>query len=113
MKKGFTLIELLATIIILGLVIAISYPKILEMLEKKEKELDSEKVQLLNNAADQYMGENLNTYPPTLGTTYCFSIDTLDSENLIPFELEDYKNKNIKVKIGKNNNSYTIVDSCE
>ena len=37
--KGFTLIELLATVVLLGLIFAITFPKILEIVERKNKEI--------------------------------------------------------------------------
>ena len=36
MKKGFTLIELLAIIVLLGFIFVLTFPKVLEIAEKKE-----------------------------------------------------------------------------
>lgn len=50
MKKGFTLIELLAIIVLLGLVFAISYPKIIEIIEKKDTEIDEVTINKIGRA---------------------------------------------------------------
>lgn len=113
-KYGFTLIELLATVTLLGIILALTYPKILEIIERKETQIDDETFSLITNAADQYMITNINEYPKNIGATYCFDIDQLDRQNLIPIDIDKYQEKGIKVKIGKNNqNSYTIIDKCE
>ena len=118
MKKGFTLVELLAVIILIGVLLVFTYPKILDIKEKKEIEVDSAKEKLINNAALEYMNNNLNDYPQVLGNRYCISLETLDNENLIPIEIDDVLEKYdyVRIKIGINNNySYTLVkaDSVE
>ena len=98
MKKGFTLAELLAVVILLGLLLGIVYPKVLEIYEEKEQELDSAKLELLYTAADQYVDSQ--------------SLSISDKENLIPIEVDAKTlKKYIHIKVGKTN-SYTIVDSC-
>lgn len=126
MKKGFTLVELLATISLIALLLIIVYPKVLNISEQKEKELDDAKRTLINNAVLDYMNMHSNDYPQNesdIGSTYCFSIEMLDYENLIPVEIDDVlENYNyVKIKIGLNrNHSYTIFysedeldDKCE
>lgn len=114
MKKGFTLIELLAIIILLSLLFLLVYPKVLNISEKKEKEIDIAKQKLINNATLDYMNSNLNDYPQDVGAEYCFELTLLDNENLIPLDIsdiEEYYNF-IKVKIGVNHNySYTLIQA--
>lgn len=114
MKKGFTLVELLAVIILLGLLLILVYPRVLEQIEKKEVEIDEYTSELIFSAADQYMLDDLNTYPNTVGKTYYISVSTLDNENLIPVDVEGVIDKCVQIKIGSNgNNSYELVDECE
>ncbi len=112
MKRGFTLVELLAVITLLGMLLAFTYPKIADIKEKKEKELDSAKVTLIENAAKSYMDTNLNEYSQNIGDTHCIELDTLVNENLVPVDIKEIQEKYnyVKVKIGLNgNNSYTLV----
>lgn len=56
MNKGFTLIELIAVIIILGVVSSISYPKILDVIEKsKISAFDSAKKNIISAAKNKYI----------------------------------------------------------
>ena len=109
MKKGFTLIELLAIIVLLGFIFSLTFPKILEIAEKKEIEIDEATQKLIYNGVDQYMRNDIDSYPKKIGNTYCFKIDTIDKENLIAISVDDYLDKYVKVKIGKTN-SYSIVE---
>lgn len=106
-NKGFTLVELLAIIILLGVLVLIVYPKILEVIEKKNSEIDKATLDIFYSAADEYMKKNPNDYSKTIGDTYCFNITDLDSENLIPIDIAKYKDKGIQVKIGEKN-SYKL-----
>ena len=112
MKKGFTLIELLAVIILLGFVFVLTFPKVLETIEKKEVEIDDATKKLIYNAVDEYMVKNMDDYPKQIGETYCFLIDKIDKENLIAISVDDYLDNYVKVKIGKTN-SYSIVNDSE
>lgn len=112
MKKGFTLIELLAVIILLGFLFVLTFPKVLEIIEKKEVEIDDATRKLIYNAVDEYMVKNMDDYPKEIGNTYCFLIDKIDKENLIAISVDDYLDNYVKVKIGKTN-SYSIVNEDE
>lgn len=111
-KNGFTLVELLAIIILLSLLMLLVFPKVLETTEKKQAEIDNSKKTLIENAAFEYMNNDINNYPQDIGKIYCFKLDTLDKENLIPVDISDVKKEYtyITVKIGVNNsNSYNLV----
>ena len=110
--KGFTLMELIAIVTLLGLLLIVVFPKILNISEKKQLEIDESKKQLVYNAVLDYMNQNMNSYPQDLGNQYCILIDTLDRENLIPVYISDItENYNyIRIKIGLNNNhSFTFI----
>lgn len=51
MKKGFTLIELLAVIFILGLILLIIMPSIVDILNRTKTKLNDEQISQIENAA--------------------------------------------------------------
>lgn len=111
-KNGFTLVELLAVIILLALLMMLVYPKVIDMAEKKQIEIEESKKELINNAVLDYMSSNLNSYPQTIGEEYCILLETLDKENLIPVDISDIQEKYnyVRVKIGANKvNSYVLI----
>ncbi len=115
-NNGFTLVELLAVIILLTLLITFVYPKVINIAEKKEEEIDSAKVTLIQNAVLDYMYKDINKYPQNVGAKYCFKLEDLDNENLIPTDISEIKkeNKVITVTIGKNNsNRYEFGSECK
>lgn len=114
MKHGFTLVELLAIITLLSLLFLLIYPKVIDIADKKEIEIDSSKQELINNAALDFMNENVNDYPEEIGEEYCLSLETLDNESLIPVDISDIKKQYnyVKIKIGVNSNhSYDLMKS--
>lgn len=122
MKKGFTLVELLAVITLLGILVIIIFPTVLEMIDKKTAQIDEEKINLIYSSADTYMRNNINDYPAYEGNVYCISVKKLSDEQLIPFETDDnilYADNNkteniVRIAIGANNkNAYQIVKNGE
>jgi hypothetical protein len=63
------------------------------------------------------MNNNSNDFPQNesdIGKKYCFSIEMLDNENLIPVEIDDVLEQYnyVQIKIGLNrNHSYTLLNS--
>jgi type IV pilus assembly protein PilA len=76
-KKAFTLVEMLAVIIILGILVALSFPKILEMVEKENGEISDAELQLIYTATKSYLYDNANQYPAREGKNYCITMDAL------------------------------------
>ena len=111
-RNGFTLTELLAIIVLLSLLVVFVFPKIIEIVEKKQTEIDDATLDLIYSGVDEYMRNNKNDFPKTIGVSYCVSINTLNNENLVPVDLRKYKTKFVEVKIGKRKNSYKINDTC-
>lgn len=112
MKKGFTLVELLAIVILLGIILVLIYPNIVNLFEEKTGDIEESKLIAIYDAAEQYIDSNINEYPKTVGETYCFKVDFLDTENLISLEVENYLDKSVQVRIGKKSNYSKIVESC-
>lgn len=114
MKKGFTLLELLGVIAILGMLVLISYPVILEQIEKKQKEVDQARTELIQSAADTYIGEHPEEYPYRVGNQFCISLDQLVEENLVAVDVSDVKQRGVHVNMGSNHNiTYRLIEKCE
>ena len=104
MKKGFTLAELLGVTVLLALVVVIAYPVMLNIFEEQKDELDTNKKEIIENVAINYVKSNLNDYPYREQQNSCVFLKTLVDNNLIPYEVEDaWLNRIIKVNMGSNN----------
>ena len=93
-NNGFTLVELLAVIVILGSILAIAVPAILDVVERSKRETSIESGQLYVNAVNKYM--NLSTidsskYEPFIKT------------NQTVYSIDDMKNVKVKNKPSKDN----------
>ncbi len=114
MKKGFTLLELLGVIAILGILVLIAYPVILEQVEKKQKDVNQARIELIESAADIYIGEHPEEFPYRVGNQFCISLDTLVEENKIAVDVSDVKQRGIHVNMGGNHNiTYRLIEKCE
>ena len=113
MKRGFTLVELLAVTVLLGLIMAVSYPTLFKTFEDKEDEIDESKKQIIENAAINYVKLNINEYPYKEGNT-CLFLKTLIDENKISFEVDEILFDRI-IKINMYNNKYSaeVLDKNE
>ena len=118
MKKGFTLIELLGVIVILGILVLIAFPPLLNQIKKSKNEINESTKLLIIDAAKDYVSDNTNDYDQINGMTYCIPITTLTENNYLN---ENLKNENLdnidtskKVKLMyKNNNfEYEVTNNC-
>lgn len=75
-KKGFTMIELLAVLVILGLLIVIAVPNIIDIFNEKKEELYSQTVIELERITGQYLIENPSLYA------------TIDNDGYVNVEIE-------------------------
>lgn len=119
MKKGFTLIELLGVIVILGILVLVAFPPLLNQIKKSKNEINDATKALVIDAAKDYVEDNINNYEKTNGSTYCINISTLTENNYLN---ENLKNENLdnidiskKVKLMYKNNKfeYEITNECE
>lgn len=104
MKRGFTLAELLGVTVLLALIVAVSYPVILNTFGKKQDELDSYKREMIETAAINYIKSNLNEYPLEEKQNSCIFLKTLVDNNLVGYEVDEkLYNRIVKVNLGINN----------
>lgn len=104
MKRGFTLAELLGVTVLLALIVAVSYPVMINIFEEKQGEIDSYKREIIENAAINYVKTNLNEYPYKDKQNSCVFLKTLVDNNLISYELEDeLLNRIVKINMSSNN----------
>lgn len=114
MRKGFTLLELLGVIALLGILVLVSYPIVMEQIEKKQQEVNEARAQLIYSATDAYIAEHPEEYPSQIGNQYCISLDTLVDENKVAADVSDIKQRGVQVIMGSNHNiTYRLVDMCE
>ena len=78
-KKGFTLVEVIACMAILGILAAISYPAILNMVASHKKQQYEEYEKLMVNAAKIYFDEK----PINSSGCYYVKLSTLKQQGLI------------------------------
>lgn len=76
-KKGFTLAEVLGVVVILGLLVIVSFPPILNQLKKSQSRLSGATIKLLGSAAELYVDEHPSSYPIKKNNVYCFSLKKL------------------------------------
>lgn len=113
MKKGFTLVELLGTITLLGLLMLVAYPAIMNQIEKKQNEVDDAKMKLIESGTEDYLTSHQNTYPYRVGNAYCILLSDIVEENKIAVDISDVKQKGIQVVMGDHYQySYHLVDTC-
>lgn len=116
--RGFTLVELLGAISLLAILVLLVYPTVLEKVQEKNKDILEKKQTLVYTAAYDYLYENKNLYPVRSGKVYCVNMGYLASLDKLPVdEYEDLLkdpdknvfNNYIQVKIGNEDNAYSIV----
>lgn len=88
-KNAFTLVEMLAVIVILGLIMIITFPKILEMISGQEDQIDTATEKMIFSATDTYLNENSDFYPAREGKNYCIPLSDLESGGYLSIEADD------------------------
>ena len=97
-KKAFTLVELLAVIVLLGILMLLTFPKILEMTNSQSARVSNAKMTLMKTAAKSYVADHKNQYPSKEGNTYCISLESLENGNYLAFE-DDELDLNYVIKV--------------
>lgn len=72
MRKGFTLVEVLAIIVILGIVVTMVYPAVINTVKSSEKKAYESQREIVCKAAKMYYLDNINQLPEIDSTTEKF-----------------------------------------
>ncbi|NLM63611.1 MAG: prepilin-type N-terminal cleavage/methylation domain-containing protein, partial [Mollicutes bacterium] len=120
-KKGFTLVEMLGVIVVLGLLLVLAVPTIINQIKNTSGEVDEATQQLIFNSAKQFIDQNSSLYPTESGYVYCISLNTLVNNGLLIDNLIDFKtgqkmdlDKVVKIDIENESNiDYSIIKASE
>ena len=77
MKKGFTLAEILAVIVIIGLLLILILPPVINRISGSSDEAKDAENEFIYSAADIYIREHPEKYPPGKSGKYCILIQEL------------------------------------
>lgn len=107
-KNGFTLVELLATIMLLGILMAIGTGIVINSLGSAKSNIDEVQKKMILSTAESYFNENVNI---TSDTEYyiCVRKDLIDNGYMSEFKNKDGKYGYGKVKINVTFDSNGIV----
>ena len=118
-NKGFTLAEVLGVVVILGLLVIVAFPPLLNQLKKSKNTLSEAELKILGEAAGLYIDDHLSNYPTVEDNVYCISLDTLVKNGYLKSPIIDATtneeinevNNEIRVVInGQNDYSYDLRD---
>ena len=114
MKRGYTLVELLGVMIILGLILLVSFPLIINQIKKSNEAISESTRILIENSAELYISDNEAEYPINPGATYYVAVETLVNEGLVSKGLKDLDIKDyVKVTVNEDKTLvFEIVDGA-
>lgn len=118
MKKGFTLIELLGVIVILGILVLVAFPPLLNQIKNSKNEIKESTKLLIIDSAKDYYEDNKKNYQQIEGISYCINVSTLTEQNYLNEKIKDENLDDIKtekqVKMIYHNNKfdYELVNEC-
>jgi len=108
MKKGFTLAELLGVIVIIGLLLLLIIPLIINGAKNRQKDVEQTQNEIIYESVGEFLDLDKENYPNVPGNIYCISIKQLkeagklvDPVKNIVEEKEFSDNYTIKVTITK------------
>lgn len=111
MKKGFTLVELLAVLTLLGLVVIISLPAIINRVNNHEQKISEALSKTFYAAANIYIENNLEEFDTS--TTHHIKLSTLVKEDLLDSSsISEYHDYCVKVSYESNQYTYEMETSC-
>ena len=85
-KKGFTLVEILGVIVIIGLLLLLVGPAIVNRITSKKAKVSKTTEKLITGASSQYVGENREIYKPG---KYCITIKQLVNDGKLTSPVTD------------------------
>ena len=87
-KRGFTLVELLAVIVLLAIITVIATPRILDLIQKTDKQAYKESVELIMRTVKiQYDSKEINNTNSALPITYIY----IEGVQVSPAEILQFK----------------------
>ncbi len=97
-NHAFTLVEMLAVIVILGILMIISFPKIIEMVNREQDKIDEAQLELIYSATKSYLFDHSNQYPAREGNSYCIDLHELETGDYLAIEADEFDfSKRVKV----------------
>ncbi len=121
-QKGFTLAEVLGVITIIGLLLVLIIPMVIDRISSSGEEAANTENELIFNAAEQYVKEHSSEYPSGKSGRYCISIQTLIDDGKLAEPVvdvttgEDISDKSVMMTIYSSGNiDYELKegDECE
>ena len=120
MKKGFTLAEILGIIVIIGLLLILIVPPIINRISGSGDEAKDAENEFIYNATDVYINEHHEKYPPGKSGKYCILIQDLIDDGLLVEPVndvvtgEDLSDKSVLVTIySTGTKEYEIKEGAE
>ena len=111
MKKGFTLIELLAFIALLGAIIAISVPTIMNNINNNGEKMDKQLYETVYAAANLYVQNNPKKFNDN--STHHIKLRTLVDEELLDESIMDkFSEYCVMASYGSNRYQFDIEQTC-
>ena len=110
-KKGFTLTEILGVIVIISLLLILVIPGIINRISSSGDEAVEAENQIIYDAADQYIREHPEDYPPGKSGRYCITIQSLIDDGKLAAPVkdvttgEDISDKSVMVTIYSSGNT--------
>lgn len=118
-EKGFTLAELLGVIVILGLLMLLVFPAVINQLKEGKSAISSAVQNLIFNSTGNYIDGHQNLFSTSSNVTYCITLEELVNADEIQRSLLIDENgkeldlkKKVEVKIVAGKKSYQMNDNC-
>ncbi len=119
-NKGFTLAEILGVIVVIALLLLLIVPNIINRISESSKDATDTENNIIYNAADQYIKENPDKFPPGKSGRYCITIkELIDDGKLVSPVVdvttgENIEDKSVMVTIySTGNTEYEIKEGTE
>jgi len=120
MKKGFTLVELIAAIIVVGIIVVLAVPPILNLVRGTRGNLSEATQEIVLSAAHVYTSRYSNKYELLDGKIYCIPLQRLVEVGLLPLPFIDVGtnqevplNTVIEAKVNNNAFNFRIIPENE
>lgn len=110
-KKGFTLAEILGVVVIIGLLLLLIVPTVINRLNSSKDDVATASEDIIYNAADQYIKEHPEKFPPGKAGRYCIAIQDLITDGKLtepvidPSTNDDISDKSVMVTIYSSGNT--------